>query len=314
MIDRKGIAGIYRMLNIVMMNTQLPRKHHYVPEFLLKRWVGLDGKFLRYTAPYKSIMVSKRCFPSETGFQKDLYTMNLRKEINRQYLEKNFFSVLDNEAANFLNDLSFRKGDYVKIKPDRRWARFILNMLHRSPYYFAKYRLVAEKIMLNQRESLRDRWEEKAGIGRMSEFENYFNNRSYEDMVETLIEISPQVFTNSNIVDYMMEMIWCILPKNQNCFNVLISDEYIVRTNGVKKPDGHIAMAISPNAILVLANTHDFAEDIINMNRAELFRNFNKYVVSGARNFVADVDDRQDKFIRRHFSTDLRSALVEESD
>jgi hypothetical protein len=66
--------------------------------------------------------------------------------------------------------------------------------------------------------------------------------------------------------------------------------------------------------MLLLSNTEHFAKYVISMNRAELFRTFNKYVVSGARNFVADVDDKQNKFIRRHFSTDLRPWLVEKSD
>jgi Protein of unknown function (DUF4238) len=231
------------------MTIQLPRKHHYVPEFLLTRWVDSDNKLERYTSPYNGIVVAKRCFPSETGFKRDLYTMNLRKEIGRQYLEKDFFSLVDNYAAKFLDKFTITDRKYIKIAPNRHWALFILTMLHRPPYYFEQYRKVADKIMENQRFELRDRWIKEVGSQRMNEFDQYFNNRSYDDMVETLIEISPAIFSNKNIIDYMMKMSWLILPANQNCYNLVVSDEYIVRTDGVKRPDGHLAMAISPKAM-----------------------------------------------------------------
>ncbi|QIG81241.1 DUF4238 domain-containing protein [Stakelama tenebrarum] len=81
------------------------QKHHYIPRFLLKRWVGADGRLERYTRPFRKVD-RRRVFPSEVGYVTDLYRSAGEAERNRYWLENRLFQTVDNYAAIALEKLN----------------------------------------------------------------------------------------------------------------------------------------------------------------------------------------------------------------
>src|SRR5690349_21388224 len=73
-------------------------KHHYIPEFYLKRWSqdNLDQKLFsgKYFQDTKKVQWTPHA-PSGTGYERDLYGE----------IEDVFFKPLDNDACNILNRL-----------------------------------------------------------------------------------------------------------------------------------------------------------------------------------------------------------------
>jgi hypothetical protein len=55
----------------------IPRKHHYSPVFYLKRWAGTDGWLCEHkrlgVVGLRDRIVTRRTFPTGTGYEKDLY-------------------------------------------------------------------------------------------------------------------------------------------------------------------------------------------------------------------------------------------------
>jgi Protein of unknown function (DUF4238) len=78
-----------------------PKKHHYLPEFMLRSWAGQDGKFVRYMPVHDGRLDKKRVFPSQAGFELDLYTIQgFEDPWKATSLEHSFFAPLDTHAAN----------------------------------------------------------------------------------------------------------------------------------------------------------------------------------------------------------------------
>lgn len=108
-------------------------KHHYLPQFYLKRWSrnNPDGKLAsgKYCQTTNKFKWTRRA-PSGTGYETNLY-----KEI-----EKSFFSPLDNDACNILSHLESGQAKDIyhpKLnlgeKDHERWATFILGFIIRMP-------------------------------------------------------------------------------------------------------------------------------------------------------------------------------------
>src|SRR5438045_2699476 len=50
----------------------VPKKHHYLPQFFMRRWIDTEGKLTEYRRPRDKLIV-KRKRPAETGYVVDLY-------------------------------------------------------------------------------------------------------------------------------------------------------------------------------------------------------------------------------------------------
>jgi hypothetical protein len=108
----------------------LPRKHHYNPQFALRRWVGSDGRLCAMRR-INGVVTPRRRQPSRTGMLRDLYRIEGVAEESSQDLEIKFMSPLDNVAAVVLDRLITGK----PLDPEQRlaWARYLLSMLFRNP-------------------------------------------------------------------------------------------------------------------------------------------------------------------------------------
>ena len=75
-------------------------RHHYVPQFHLRRWTGSDGMLWRYERRPDRVL-RRRTAPRATAYERELYTTHelLFPEEASDVLETDFFSRLDSDAA-----------------------------------------------------------------------------------------------------------------------------------------------------------------------------------------------------------------------
>ncbi len=76
-----------------------PKKHHYLPEFYLRRWTGSDSKLTEFRRPHGKL-VERRKHPAETGFERELYSIKTIPVVEaRKEMETGFLRKIDNDAA-----------------------------------------------------------------------------------------------------------------------------------------------------------------------------------------------------------------------
>lgn len=117
----------------LLSEMSIPKKHHYLPKFLMQRWANSENLVTEYRRPYGQL-VAKSKHPNQTGYLHELYANENRVDpVERQALEMVFMQKVDSRAAEALIYL-----DDKKKKPDDpilrdAWSRFLMSLMHRSP-------------------------------------------------------------------------------------------------------------------------------------------------------------------------------------
>ena len=110
-----------------------PSRNHYIPEFLLRRWTGEDGRFTRFLRVGESKLDKKRATPSEIGFARDIYTMTGQERKNAYQIEEGLLRHIDDSAGKIVTRLLV--GDRPRTLRERSdWARFLMRLVHMKPY------------------------------------------------------------------------------------------------------------------------------------------------------------------------------------
>ncbi len=73
--------------------TNESERHHYIPQFLLKNWYGLDKQFQYYTCIYGKF-ISARTVAKSAGYEYHLYTDEIEKQ-NMQRIDTNAASAIN---------------------------------------------------------------------------------------------------------------------------------------------------------------------------------------------------------------------------
>lgn len=106
-------------------------KHHFVPQFLLRRWAGAEGK-VRVFEIKAGKLVSDSRSPEYTGYEDDLYAVDGRGlGVETHHFEETLFKPIDNDAANALKKIESKQ----ELLEDEHhaWTTFLASLRVRSP-------------------------------------------------------------------------------------------------------------------------------------------------------------------------------------
>jgi hypothetical protein len=108
------------------------QRHHYVPQFYLRSWIGADGKLACYSWLRGTISVS-RLSPKSVAYENGLYSLEHGPGERRQIVERDFLAKVDEDAAKALQSMQATGTAYLDPQAKAHWAVFLLSMRVRSP-------------------------------------------------------------------------------------------------------------------------------------------------------------------------------------
>lgn len=117
----------------------------------------------------------------------------------------------------------------------------------------------------------------------------------------------PAAIQNEEIGQHIIEMNWGVLEIYSGEF--LISDEPVIISNGIGKPNGHIAMPISPTKLFLATNNKQTYDEICALQK-KLVPKVNQKVVGRARYFVGARDISQERFIKNRFGREPEESVT----
>jgi len=108
------------------------RKHHYIPQFYLKRWMNATGRVCEFSRPY-TLVVPRMIHPDGTGYESDLYTVKNAPSEQSHFMEDYFFRTVD-QLASDASEIILR-GQFPHLDHDKKsaWSRFVMSLIHRNP-------------------------------------------------------------------------------------------------------------------------------------------------------------------------------------
>lgn len=278
-----------------------PSKHHYIPEFYLKRWTGSDGRLERYTQPVVGKIAVRRVYPSEAGFERNLYDSPGEGERRRQWLETRLFQLVDSRASRVLTKLNLDPVPVLSVDEMSYWSIFIRSLHHRTPDRMREFK------QRGHAEWLRVMREAEAEYPRLKEdtdpptFEEYRALHTREQVDRLILRVLPSILLSERVGIFLNEMHkrYFILPPELPY--LLVSDRPLAMTNGLQIQGGHYAIALAPRRLLIAAYERSTLEHASDMKLKDLVVEMNRWVVGQARYFVGASDKTQDRFIRNRF-------------
>jgi hypothetical protein len=289
----------------------MPEKNHYFPIFYQKRWAGADGQVCLYSKPYKELKAIRR-HPSRIGFQYDLYTIPGVDSQTASHLERRFFLQTDNDAAEALSLFETDPKAPLNQRVRSGWTRFVISLIHRAPEEVAIFtRQVAEHLAYAEKE-----------------FEQNYSSLRRPDEPETFVEFKlkrpsnlegraaailiQRVIDNQAVGNRFNRMIWTIVSP-PSTYTFVTSDRPIVMTNGLNRPDSHLAIPIGPRKLFIASNEQAIVDQVVAWKPDDLVSFVNNRVVLQARRFCIGTDDRQLRFVANRFGAQLPSSPTEMS-
>jgi hypothetical protein len=276
-------------------------KHHYVPVFYLKQWVGADGKLVAFTRPHGDKVVATPKPPTHTGYVRGLYWLEGSDPEIANRLETIIMGRIDSNAA-IAHQLILRD-DISSLSKDVRiaWARFIVGLLLRSPK-------MTENIYTRMVTPGSKEFKELS-----QEFAKDFPGMRYEDippqqMRRGALLTLAHLLHNAEVEKMMNAMIWSVYDLVYPELRFFTSDRPVIMTNGIGTKSGHLAIPISPRKLfLAFANEQIKSEIQSTMSPWHIVENTNKVVIRGAIEVVWDTTKSRLPFVQQNFSADAEN-------
>ena len=228
-----------------------PKRHHYLPVFYLKRWVGSRGRVCRYYRPRDRVVASD-VGPDFTGYEDGLYQLD--GTANPQIVETKFFRAVDNNAAPILESM-LRVGPGALDNDKRRsWTLFLMSMLMRSPHSLDEIGSVINDFF---RANLEKSHQSDYAASRQPDdpVSIYdFTMKRTPDLAQAYKAALPDMIDNDVIGQKIINMRWEILNLSAAPHTLLTGDRPCMTSRGIADPVCMLSLPVSPTHIFVAAH------------------------------------------------------------
>lgn len=282
------------------MPPNLPRKHHYIPQFFQRRWAGSDAK-VQYFQKFKGGLKSYRKHPSQIGYTKDLYTWcGQRREFI--CLEIDFFSRIDGDAAQAFDNIMAINRIPNDAKMRSSVIRFMLSLMHRTPYQVAAFRSGYDALWRQPDHVIQAKYDAIRTSCQPYDLSEFILTEDPDAIDRAFMKQIVASITHKRVGQFMINLNWDLRRTTSAKNHLMIGDAAGIWSNGLDKPDGHCGLAIGPDALLLISRNTEIKSRLLGLSDNQIVRAYNRQVVQGSRIFIVAKDDSQKSFIERHFA------------
>ncbi|MGU3329453.1 DUF4238 domain-containing protein [Methylobacterium mesophilicum] len=285
------------------MTTNKPqRRHHYVPEFYLKRWQLGGDRLLEFSRARKGHPeVSYRWVaPKQTGYLDKLYYLDHLPEHLRNGYEDRFFTPLDTNASRVLD----RYEADNRFDPDTGQrssvASFLLSLAFRTPEALQMIRRELVKDIFTVTEEaerafkLRRRTDQPSTLRATLEQE-----RDDRDLDEVTLQISTGLADSEFLRERLIRMTWGIRVMPPDAPALLTSDRPLEWKFGMDDPGFYLALPTGPKTLFWVANTPWMIDTLRRTSGPDLVRFMNEQVTRRAVSYVWGASLRQFPYVQQ---------------
>lgn len=285
-----------------------PSKHHFLPEFLLKEWVGPDGKFERFVLTPAGDLHRKRVGPNAIGYKKDLYKVPATPEPwAAQELETNVFAPIDDRSARTLRKM--KAGQLLDSDDRSAWATLLMAFFHRSPSYFAATKEVMQNALLEEDLGIEEEYAKRRGPDDPPTFKEWLQKRDPAEIERIAHKSVPNLITNESIGTFLVQSPWQLLNLSAAKNDLLLSDHPLV-FRPLKLEGGHMAMPVGPKRLFITSRDRNLLNQLGHLPADDIVAKSNEFVVNNASELVIATDHTQSEFIKTNFGVNRIGSLA----
>ncbi|MBO3761092.1 DUF4238 domain-containing protein [Ciceribacter sp. L1K22] len=264
-------------------------KHHYIPQFYLRQWLGPDHKLQEFRRGHKGRLQTKRYGTVSTGYEEDLYVVPGVTEETKQNIERYFMGFVDNSAVKARDMLL---DGIIPRDPDLRysWARFVLSLVFRNPEELTQFKADFARRLMTPMAEFQSRYQAIRKDQDPVLFEDWIQHNDPTYAEREAIKAMARLIEHPNALHLLRNMYWVVLDTGKVSNRLMTSDRPVVMSSGLMRFDGHYGIPISPTRMFLAFTAVDFAERFCALPTGKIVREVNDAVVGQARKYVYSID------------------------
>lgn len=289
-----------------------PKKHHFLPVFYLRQWVGEDGRLVQFSKPYGHIVKPLRGHPEGMGWISRLYAREGVPDEFAHRFETLFLSPVDSQAAEALRVMLDPTAAMAFTGTQKiMWARFMNSLLARMPGDIAKLKQNAATEWIGSIRGLREKYLANREETDPPTLDDYLAAPTGTFMSDVPFIVAEVILGHERLQEVMANMHWAVLTTDGADYELLTSDRPLVHTQSLNAPDSHLLLPIGPRRLFAAAHKQEFMRYLQGWGINAVVKRVNEYVVGAADRYVFGSNDRQLKFIQNRISTDKGESLID---
>ncbi len=243
---------------------------------------------------------------------KKLYVFPARNRTTLDF-ETLLFRRIDQRASDLFEKIKTEIDPQLDRSETETLAVFLLTLMHRSPAGIAAMRELSRVMFDDVRRGMRDRYDAIRTEHDPKTFEEYEAQAGPNEYLDHFSDIFRTVVFNERVAAFLARMHWKRINLIEPGRRLLLSDDPLIRTNGLAGQEGHVAFPVSPTIAVIGCNDSRYFDTIFSLTARQLIEAMNIQTVESARHFVVDVDESQLRFVANRFGSKPRPTLSEAS-
>lgn len=276
----------------------VPERHHYLPEFYLKRWVK-NGDLCEYRRRQNGLVAKPRS-PRATGFERNLYSLPGEDDpAMREQVESRIMHGIDTRAAAVLRYMIDRPGTRLPQTYSDAWIIFILSMIFRTP---VRLRWLNEQIRTADYafdDEERATYAELKSPAHPPNPEEYFALGDLAELSVARMKLMLSMIGSKLIGQGLASMVWEVHTLVTLNHGLLTSDDPVMTSNGLNSGDSFVILPVGPSQLFIAANSQRAMWSFRSQTDRAIERAMNDAVVAQADQLVIGEDSRQSLFVGR---------------
>ncbi|RYC29382.1 DUF4238 domain-containing protein [Lichenibacterium minor] len=289
-----------------MLQTEIAKKHHFIPEFYLKRWASRDRKLVEFRKQFQGVVKPKRKYPTETGYLRLGYALQGLSPDHASMLEEQFFKPVDTRASLALDKIE--AGVIAFTGAERvAWAQFVLSLVHRQPHRIEQIRQMFQGVTLEISKADQRRWrrerrphDPKQFVDAMrSDWEtdaDAWQRRSMKMMVDSIC--SPK------IGNHIVHMRWGVITMPPFIPALLTSDMPVHWYGTLTSAGCHLLLPVGPKRVFYAVNSVEMETRLRAHPAAKFVHFLNEQTVRRAANCVYGLSEGWIDYIQERMGVD----------
>jgi len=268
-------------------------KHHYVPQFLLRRWTNAAGKLRIFMIRNRRFVCKERA-PEYTGFEYDLYSVITNAfGLSKHVLEENFFKPIDSSAAKVLQKIE--RHEVITADEHISWTFFLSSLRTRQPDTLEFLRTDGMKLLTK---FLRER--DTATLAADAPSTEEWFERHLPGALEatTLANWLPRMVLHDDVTRAFSELKWWFREFTPDQPKLLLSDLPIHWEGGFNNAEFFIQLPIAPDRIFFGTRSEQTESFLSHLPGGDLIERANRTTLaSSSQRIWASTDGDAKAFI-----------------
>jgi hypothetical protein len=262
----------------------VPEDHHFLPQFLLAPWCGVDGMLTAFSKPYQDKVVARRYAPSAVAKKPDLYTYTGLPDGKAQVIETAFFQKVDDEGARAFQAAFTNGPDSIAKEQRLQLTVFIMSLRIRHPDAVEMMRKQGTEGLIAEL----DRDPEEAVAAGLTPSQKFSDlvARNHPALIENFgLSLLPQIATNPEYVNWIGRMGWVDVRFPVIAPELLIRDRALL-LEGKALGDCYMVLPVGPRRALFISSDPRFLDAFRRLPPKEQVHRINRGSVIDAVEYI----------------------------